>query len=627
MCGIFGELNNHPLKLSSDKSHPLVALMARRGPDDEGYWSDGQYCAFGFRRLAILDLSPTGHQPMLTADGRYAIVYNGELYNFQDLRQDLARRGVQFHSTGDTEVVLYALATWGKDALRRFNGMFALAFYDSVEKRLLLARDHAGIKPLYYLHTPEGVVFASQYNQLMAHPWGRDLEVSREALLLYLHLGYVPAPAALLRNTFMLEPGTYLEVQPGKAPQQGVYFAFPQFCEPTLSGEVAYEAVDAAITAAVRRQMISDVPLGMFLSGGIDSPLVAAKMQAATNNSVRAFTISTNGHHTDESDDAIDYARTLGIQHTIEDITPEEALTLLDDVAQACSEPHGDYSIFPTMLVSRAARRHVTVALSGDGGDELFWGYNTRFGRVIQAASLFQYPRWLRKVFQLPKIALGTAADNHYSISGFPTIGNWYYGKHDRFHAPLLNQLLPDLETKVTQPPLPPLFTYAGWDRQQTAQWLRWNEFVGHLSMVLLKVDRASMYYSLEVRVPLLDREVVEVATQVDWQSCLDLTDETGKIPLRKSLARHIKRQTQDKRGFDVPMTAWLKSALRPMLEELLLNRQDILGIPIKTNVMRTFIADHATARADYTLSLWNIFALALWEAKHYRKARALVDH
>ncbi|MGH7963151.1 MAG: asparagine synthetase B family protein, partial [Candidatus Binatia bacterium] len=273
----------------------LIALMARRGPDDEGVWSDGRGVTLGFRRLAVLDLSPTGHQPMRTQDGRYVIVYNGEVYNFRELRQELEQEGVRFRSTGDTEVVLYALAHWGTRALSRFNGMFALGFYDAGERRLLLARDHAGIKPLYSMLTSRGLVFASQYDQILAHPWSQPLDISREALALYLRMGYLPAPYALLQNTHMLEPGTWLEMTSESRMRRGRFFAFPVYGEPNLRGAEAYEAVDTAVTAAVRRHLVSDVPVGTFLSGGIDSPLVAAKMRAVSNGPVRAFTIGTNG--------------------------------------------------------------------------------------------------------------------------------------------------------------------------------------------------------------------------------------------------------------------------------------------------------------------------------------------
>jgi len=274
MCGICGELQlgDRPARDEATIAH-LSALMARRGPDAAGHWRDGAHAWLAFRRLAILDLSPAGHQPMLTPDGRYALVFNGEVYNFAALRAELERLGVGFRSTGDTEVVLQALAHWGTAALDRLNGMFALGFYDRRERSLLLARDHAGIKPLYYLRDDAGLFFASQYDQIMRHPWAAGRPISAGALALYLSLGYIPAPRALLEGTHMLPPGAWLRFDGDGRCEQGAYYRFPVYQKPELRGATADEAVNAAVTDAVRRQMVSDVPLGAFLSGGIDSPL------------------------------------------------------------------------------------------------------------------------------------------------------------------------------------------------------------------------------------------------------------------------------------------------------------------------------------------------------------------
>jgi asparagine synthase (glutamine-hydrolysing) len=612
MCGIAGEFRFEPSSYIPNWEQ-ISNLMARRGPDDGGLWSDEQHCALGFRRLSILDLSPTGHQPMLTQNGRYAIVYNGEMYNFRELRRELEQQGVRFRSTGDTEVVLHALAEWGPEALARFNGIFALGFYDTLKKCLLLARDHAGIKPLYYMTTPQGLVFASQYDQILAHPWSHDLAVSPSALALYLRFGYIQAPYALLQNTTMLEPGTWVELCTDGQMRCGRFFKFPVYRAPDLRGEEAYEAVDAAVTAAVSRQLISDVPVGTFLSGGIDSPLVAAKMREASNSAIHAFTIGTNNDHLDETADAAIYAREVGVDHRVEHVTADQALSMLDDVVSACGEPFADYSIFPTLLVSRMARRDVKVVLSGDGGDELFWGYAGRFGSVLQTAEDFQQPHWFRSARWGAKKVFG-AGNGHRNLR-WPSLGEWYQAKHTHIPEDWLLQIFPEL------PQLPPdfgLFTYDGWKPDETAQWLRWNEFTGHLTRVLLKVDRASMFHSLEVRVPLLDREVVEVAARVDWQSCLDTKRQIGKIPLRRSLERHVSHQTHSKRGFAVPMNAWLRGPLRPVFEAAVLGRQEIVGLQVNQIALRQMFSQHLSGRADFAWSLWVLLSLALWGEKYY---------
>jgi asparagine synthase (glutamine-hydrolysing) len=617
MCGIIGQFTFFDKQVSAPPDElpaRLIALMARRGPDDEGLWSDGRYCTLGFRRLAILDLSSTGHQPMLTQGGRYVIVHNGEVYNFRELRRELEQEGARFRSTGDTEVVLYALAHWGTGALSRFNGMFALGFYDTVERRLLLARDHAGIKPLYYMLTPRGLVFASQYNQILAHPWSDPLGISVDALTLYLRLGYIPAPYALLQNTHMLEPGKWLEITSEGQVRPGRFFEFPVYREPDLRGEEAFEAVDAAVTAAVRRHLVSDVPVGTFLSGGVDSPLVAAKMRAVNNDTIWAFTIGTSGDHLDESPDAIAYAREIGVEHMVEQVTPDRALDILDDVVAACGEPLGDYSMFPTLLVSRLASGRVKVILSGDGGDELFWGYAGRFASVLERVTDLFQPDGRRGARGDMKRLFDVGA-RHRDPRWPASIGDYYRLVRTRFSEGWLPRIFPDL------PPWPAdfsLFTYTGREPDETAQWLRWNEFVGFLPMILLKVDRASMYHSLEVRVPLLDKEVVEVATRVEWRSCLDVRRRLGKLPLRDALARHVRHQTWTKRGFTVPMNAWLRGPLGEVFKGVVLGRKEIVGLSINQKAVQQMFNLHLSERVNYDWGLWVLLSLALWEKQHY---------
>ncbi len=609
MCGICGELRFEPA--GDDAAYEferLIDVMARRGPDDRGSWADGA-CRLGFRRLAILDLSPAANQPM-TAAG-CALVFNGEVYNFRELRAELEGAGITFATTGDTEVVLWALIQWGKAALDRFNGMFALGFYDGRRRSLLLARDAVGIKPLYALLDRQGVFFASQYDQIMAHPWGAGRAVSPAALGLYLRFGHVPAPYGILQGTEMLEPGSWLEVTADGRLSRGRYYEFPVYRQPDLRGAEADEAVNAAITAAVRRQLISDVPLGAFLSGGIDSPLVAAKAMEVSNRPLRAFTIGNEVLHLDETDDALDYGRQLGLDHVTERYTPDKAIEWLDRVIDACAEPVADFSIFPTMLVSSMARREVTVALSGDGGDELFWGYPVRFAAVLRQAEAFRQPYWLRAGRRAAQRLAGAGHDG--AALRWPTIGEWYRAAHARLSDTALNAIF------VNFPALPAdfkLFHYDGWQQDETAQWLRWNEMHGHLTRVLLKVDRASMYHSLEVRVPLLDREVIDVATRVDWRSCLSLDSNEGKQPLRHALAQHVTIPKRGKVGFTVPVDEWLRGPLVPIFREVVLERSHLLGLPFRRPALERLLNEHVNGQANQSRWLWTVLNLALWDER-----------
>ena len=611
MCGIAGELrfNAGPSVANWDA---ISERMVRRGPDDAGAWQD-EYCNLVFRRLAILDLSAAGHQPMVSADGRYVLVFNGEVYNFSELGRQLVQRGVKFRSRSDSEVVLYALAEWGRDALDRFNGMFALGFYDVREQRLLLARDHAGIKPLYYLQHAEGLVFGSQYDQLLVHPWSNGLAFSPTAASLYLYLASVPAPFGILKNTFMLEPGSWLEVDREGRISEGRYYEFPRYQAPTLRGGEAMDAVDSAVSSAVKRQLVSDVPIGAFLSGGIDSPLVCAKMQVACESEMRAFTIGTGGDHTDESQDAIRYARELGIQQKVVHVVPDDAVDMLDDVVSACGEPFGDFSIFPTLLVSRLARQDFTVMLSGDGGDELFWGYAQRFGTLMAGVGDFRHSRWGRRV---RKVARRLAGQPQTGSHRHDSVGDWQRAVHGRLPEHWLKKVFPQMSG---WPADYTAYDFNDSDPDRAAQWLRWNEFLSHLTGVLLKVDRASMYNALEVRVPLLDREVVDVAVQVDWRDCFSPEQDIGKIPLRKSLARHLNFQTSDKRGFEPPMGKWLRTSLRPFMEDVLLTRDSLAGVAIDRKALRALYQQHLEGRREFGWGLWPLLSLALWERRYGR--------
>jgi asparagine synthase (glutamine-hydrolysing) len=611
MCGIAGELRFGSRPTQADWAE-ISHLMVRRGPDDSGAWSN-DHCDLVFRRLSIIDLSSAGHQPMVSAEGRYILVFNGEVYNFPELRRQLEQKGVRFRSHSDSEVVLYSLIEWGRDALDRFNGMFALGFYDSREKKLLLARDHAGIKPLYYMQHSQGLMFGSQYDQLLAHPWSQGLSYSPAAATLYLHLASVPAPYGILENTFMLEPGCWIEADGNGRITRGRYYEFPRHQPPMIHGKEALEAVDAAISSAVKRQMISDVPVGAFLSGGIDSPLVCAKMQEVSPGGMHAFTIGTDEESTDESQEAMRYARELGIGQTVKHVSPDDAVELLDDVVSACGEPFGDFSIFPTLLVSRLARENFTVMLSGDGGDELFWGYARHFGALMKGVDDYCHSRrWRRmmRVFRkLSGLPTGGAGYRYHSL------GDWHRASYSRLPEDKLQQVFPHMpDWPADYEP----FQYTGHDPDEMAQWLRQSEYVSHMSGILLKVDRASMYSSLEVRVPLLDREVIDVAVQIDWRDCFDPLKGIGKIPLRKSLARHVSSQSSAKKGFAPPMGQWLRDALRPVVEETLMTRDSLAGVPVDRKALRALYQRHLDG-LDLGWGLWPLLSLALWEQRFGR--------
>ncbi len=372
-----------------------------------------------------------------------------------------------------------------------------------------------------------------------------------------------------------------------------------------------FEAVDAALVSAVKRQMVSDVPLGCFLSGGIDSPLITAIAQSLSTQPVKAFTIGVENSPLDESEDARRYAQQIGVEHYVENIHFDQVVDLIGDVNRACSEPYGDYSIFPTLLNSRFASKQVKVMLSGDGGDELFWGYTGRMGGAIRHAPLFKYPFWARKVrWHLFR------PEGDWASSYFRTPGRWYQSFHEHNFEGVLQRFFPDL---ASFPESYLQYDYAGNDVDGTAQWVRWNEFTGHMGNGMLKVDRGSMYNSLEVRTPLLDREVISVAQRVDWRTCLDIKNDVGKIPLRQALSKRLDFQSSGKRGFTVPMDEWLRGPLKEMMYDLVINRQDLLGLRINKDNLSSFFQDHLDGK-NWAWGLWILLSLALWEDRYFKR-------
>ncbi|MBF0430922.1 MAG: asparagine synthase (glutamine-hydrolyzing) [Fibrobacteria bacterium] len=620
MCGIYGQYLFSPHSAQHEELLALTGKITdmawRRGPDDRGVWSDKRkQCYFGFRRLSILDLSVKGHQPMETADGRYTIVFNGEIYNYREIRKELISKGVTFHSNGDTEVVLYALSVWGIAALKKFNGMFAIGFYDTLKNSLLLARDQFGIKPLYYFEHPEGIIFASQYNQILAHPWSQASNIDYQSLSLYFHLGYVPAPFGLVKDTHMLEPGTFLQLSPTQKTIKPFY-TFPQYAENSRTLSVAQEELEHVISQAVKRQMVSDVPVASFLSGGIDSPLVTAHMQESTKDKITAYTIGSDNINYDESEDAKQYASQIGCQQILRQFSPDNAHQYISEVIESCGEPLADDSIFPTLMVSQFASENHKVILSGDGGDELFFGYFYRISSILSSAKDFRHPRIIRN--------LRWALKKYFNLGGgywnlrWPDVGRWYREKHTQLSGEWQKAIFPDI---TNWPSDARYFNYNGWDQDETAQWLRWNETVCHLNRVLLKVDRASMYHSLEVRVPLLDMEIVKAALTLSWQNCLDIKNKLGKTPLRAALSKHTCYQSTGKQGFSIPMGQWLKTTLKPMFTDTLLCKKELLGLPINKKQIEKLYKAHVNGEADYSRALWNLLSLSLWESHHFKRS------
>ncbi len=614
MCGIAGIISfkdSLPVpQLRSDLLR-MTERMQPRGPDDEGLWLDPSgKIGFGFRRLAVLDLSAAAHQPMVSESNRSVLILNGEIYNYQEIRAELEARGQGFCSRSDTEVLLYALETWGAEAIDRLNGMFAFAWYNKPSRSLLLARDHAGIKPLYYFIQPggKGLVFASQFNQLLLTQWGEPGPVRLDVLNLYLRLHHIPPPYGLLQNTFQLQPGHYLRVYEDGRVEDHCWWSLPRSPQFELQGESAVDAAGQALETAIKRQRVADVPLGVFLSGGVDSPLVTAIARKQTGSDLKAFTIGNPGWRQDESEDASRYAKQLDVDFRLLNVTGNDMLDLIPKVWEAQYEPFADYSILPTMMVSRFSRREIKVALSGDGGDELFFGYERPLSLLRNGAD-FRYP-WLLRYGLYAAGRLGLIPQRSEVIAAHSP-ADYYFGVNSRMSEKTLNLIAPELTG------LPEDFSLYSFGKYQgiedLANYSRFVEFYGQLQRGLKKMDMASMHYGLEVRVPLLDREVIETSLRID--PFTNMQNGKRKQVLEKLLERYVPSELipSSKRGFAVPLGDWLRGPLRPMVEDMLFSGNLYPSGLFDQNQLRSYWQEHLRNEKDHKWGLWGILALQGW--------------
>jgi asparagine synthase (glutamine-hydrolysing) len=631
MCGITGFLEFAERDQQERRSTlaRMTARLAHRGPDDVGYWMDASGAvALGHRRLSILDLSPRGHQPMESVCGRYVLVYNGELYNFRALRQTLESLGHPFRGDSDTEVLLEAIAQWGiADALPHFHGMFALAVWDRRERCLTLARDALGIKPLFYGWGRGCFLFASELKSIREHPSFVG-EINRQALTQFFRHGYIPAPHSIYRNIFKLAPGCLLEVSTDHVTQDVSPSAWWRLSEVVSRGaadpfpgspEEAVQALDRQLRDAIRSQMVSDVPLGALLSGGIDSSTVVALMQAESDRPIRTFTIGFAEQSHNEACDARAVAEHLGTEHTECYVTPAEARDVIPHLAQWYDEPFADSSQIPTALVAGIARRHVSVCLSGDGGDELFGGYDRYEVMRRRWRAIDRWPRGFRSVAACVARSVADRLPLAIPRRKLRTLAEFASLQHPRDLYTRFNTHWRDAEALVLPDDRLPASTQESIaipepisDRfVETMMYLDARTYLP--DDILVKVDRASMAVGLEVRVPLLDQRVVELAWRLPQD--VKVRDRQPKWVLRQVLDRYVPRRLTDrpKMGFGVPIDAWLRGPLRDWAEDLLsadrLRREGVLH----PEPIRARWREHLTGRYNWQYLLWDVLMFQAW--------------
>jgi asparagine synthase (glutamine-hydrolysing) len=651
MCGIAGFWRGGPIAADAAAvARRMAAALAHRGPDADDTWVD-EYSgvALAHRRLSIIDLSPLGNQPMVSASGRFVIVFNGEVYNYGSLRKELAGRagsGVPFRGHSDTEVMLAAIEVWGLEAaVKRFVGMFAFALWDRQQQRLHLVRDRLGIKPLYYGWAGNTLLFGSELRAFTAHPSFRG-DVDRNAIALLLRHNCIPAPYSIYRGVYKLLPGTILTLgspQPSDATPVA-YWSARQVAEQGTrnvfvgTDAEAIEALDALLRDAVSLRMIADVPIAAFLSGGLDSSTVVALMQAQSDRPIKTFTIGSADSAFDESPHARAVSRHLGTDHTELIVTHDDALAVVPQLATLYDEPFADSSQIPTYLISALARRDVTVALSGDGGDELFAGYN----RHVWAQRVWGSVRWLPRVVRDVQASAITAISpgtwdrlfkrvRHLIPNGLRHASPGYklHKMADVLSAPSAEAIYGRLASHWNDPTSVVLGAHepmtALADPAHAAQLPSFVEKMLYLDLVtylpddiLTKVDRASMAVGLEARVPLLDHRVVEFA----WRLPLSMRYRDGKSKwlLRQILYRHVPREIVErpKIGFGIPLHSWLRGPLREWAEELLDERRLVREGYFDPAPIRRRWHEHLAGTRRWEYHLWDVLMFQAWlEASH----------
>jgi asparagine synthase (glutamine-hydrolysing) len=620
MCGIAGFLAFGEIRPGEELLRAMEGAMVHRGPDASGtHLSPDGKTGLSHRRLSILDLTETGSQPMASADGSMILCYNGEVYNFREIREELETKGHRFRGGSDTEVILAACREWGvREAVSRFIGMFAFALWDERAGRLHLVRDRLGIKPLFLARAPGLMLFASELKALMACP-SFSREVDRAALQYFLEFQYVPAPHSIFRGARKILPGHIITIAADGTETDQVYWdLFDHWkagdAPPRAEGEYL-EELSSLLVSSIRYRLISDVPLGAFLSGGIDSSLTAALMQKAASGPVKTFSIGFLEKGYDESGYAREVARHLGTDHREKMCTPAEALALVRMIPEAYDEPFADSSAIPTMLVSEFTRRHVTVSLSGDGGDELFCGY-PRYDWVRQGAVVQGIPGFLRR----PLASLLARIPVHRIQRGAESIlhddpAEMYFHTVGIFERRRIGEIVPQVVDDAGLSYFRTFRDPRGGGIVERAMATDIRTYL--VDDILAKVDRASMAFSLEARVPLLDHRVVEFAARLPME--YKVRGRETKYLLRKVLYSRVPRELieRPKMGFGIPVNRWLRNELRPLLDEYLNGERVRREGFLRPEGVDRVVREHLSGRRDHQYRLWALLVFAMWRERY----------
>ncbi|CAM3438443.1 asparagine synthase (glutamine-hydrolyzing) [Aequorivita lipolytica] len=607
MCGFLVEydLGGQPI-LSKSDFLGLLSKSRLRGPDSQGWFSNGINLQLGFNRLAILDLTVAGEQPMHSHSGRYTIVFNGEIYNHLQLRKrlDFSR----FTGYSDSETITACLVEWGVfKTVTELNGMFSLAVYDKELAEIHLIRDFAGIKPLFYGWDERTLVASSQYDQIFSHPKYNTKSIDPQVLKLYLEQHFMPAPFGLYKDTYQVDPGEIVTFKNDGKITKTRYWEMPKASAHTISDrEEALLYISEKLSQSVQSQLLSDVPLGAFLSGGVDSSLITSFMK---NHSTRpqVFTVGSDSQIHDESERAKQFAEAMDVQQEIWNLSAIEVLGYWEEAMASLHEPLADFSILPTYLVSKLAKKKVTVSLSGDGGDELFFGYE-RFWSIGKNINYQHYPSLLRKaIYGFDKYTTGNKRVNRVLLSSSQRAAQ--QGLHSRFRKNWLYEIAPSLQS-IDLPDTYKVYDYSNTkDIRQLLSHMRYSEFYGMMQKTLRKVDLASMQNSLEVRVPFLDKNVIEAALQID--PLLSYGKGKQKQLLKALLSKRIPSMPEEKvkKGFSIPLSTWLRQDLKKVVREQILD-SDISSFGFERKNIEKMLSHHFEKREDLKWPIFTLYAL-----------------
>lgn len=610
MCGFLGEFSFEGQLSNSADFDGLLRLSKHRGPDSTQV-SEGENYRLGFNRLALLDLTASGEQPKWSPSQRYHLVFNGEIYNYRELSEKHQLHNLR--STSDTEVLLHLLDKIGVEkTIEQLNGMFAIAVVDIVNNEIYLFRDFAGIKPLFYGLNELGIVCASQFDQVFKHSWFSDnLKLRGEIVHEYFAFGYMAAPNTLYENIFQVNPGELIVIT-GKGEftkKSIVHFPKITYLDSFYdSGKLA-----STIKNAVGLQLNTDRSLATFLSGGVDSTLVSSFAKEIKDN-IEAFTLKVNDKDYNESEYATKYTHHLNLRHKIVEVDEGFLLSAIEDHFDAFAEPFGDYSSLPTYLVTQEASHFHTAMLSGDGGDELFWGY-PRMYELLEKAWWFKMPLFLRK--NILRITNRLKITNTYAPFRKNLETYWM-----EWHMKLPQDVLDTAFNQGFSSDMKELYHLnINYSKKQLQQFLRWNEFYGHLQRILIKVDRTSMKNSLEVRVPLLDKNVIKRSWEVFYKinGLKDL-----KKPLKDLVSDKIPPHLlmEGKRGFSVPIEEWFRNQLKPDLIESVLNSELYGKECFDQNVLKGYVRDFLDEKHNNGWGVWHIYAWQKWAVRFFGTER-----